>query len=75
MAKTKKIQLRINLLRNSQSTNVSGTALNHAMAKTTIPTQEKITQQMMPKTIKTPSSQLPNRPNGKTGEPALMNRP
>ena len=72
---TKKIQSRINLLRYSQSADVSGAALNHAMEKTGIPAQEKIILRTMLKTMKTPLSQPPNRTNGKMGELALMNRP
>ena len=71
----KRIQLRINFLRSSLSTNISGAALNHAMVKIKIPTQERIALRTMPKTTKTPPSQVLNRLNGKTGEPAPMNRP
>ena len=72
---TRKIQLRINLLRYSQSADDSGAALSHAVEKTAIPAQEKTILRTMPKTMKTPLSQLPNRTNGKTGKSALMNRP
>ena len=75
MAMTKRIQLRISLLRSSQSANVNGAALDHAMEKTAIPAQEKIIPRTMPKTTKTPLSQLPNRMNGRMGESALMNMP
>ena len=75
VAMTRKIQLRINLLRYNQNTDVSGAALNHAVAKTTTPAQEKITLQTVPKTMKTPLRQLLNNMNGKMGESALMNRP
>ena len=71
----RRIQSRINLLRYSQSTNVNGAALNHAVEKAAIPPQEKIILQTMPKTTKTPLSQPPNRTNRKMGELALMNRP
>ena len=71
----KRIQSRISLLRYSQSADVSGSALNHVVEKTTIPTHEKIILRMTPKTTKTLLSQLPNRMNGKMGESALMNRP
>ena len=67
-AMTKKIQSRINLLRYSQSADVSGTALNQAVEMIAIPAQEKIILWMMPKTMKTPLSQLRNRTNGKMGE-------
>ena len=72
---TKKIQLRINLLRHSQSADVSGAALNHAVEKTAILAQEKIILWTMPKTMKTLLRQLPNMRNRKTGKLALMNRP
>ena len=66
--------MRINFLRSSLSTDVSGAALNHAMVKIAIPAQENIALWTMPKITKTPPSQVSNRLNGKTGEPALMNR-
>ena len=69
------IHSRISLLRYSQSADISSTALNHAVEKTTIPAHDKIILQMAPKTTKTPLSQLPNRMNGRMGESALMNRP
>ena len=72
---TRKIQSRINLLRKSQTADVSGAALNHAVEKIAIPAQEKTILRMMPKTKKTPSSQLLTRTNGKMGKSALMNRP
>ena len=72
---TKKIQSRINLLRYSQSADVSGTALNQAVEMIAIPAQEKIILWTMSKTKKTPSSQLSNRTIGQMGESALMNRP
>ena len=72
---TKRIQLSINFQRSSLSADISGTALNHAMVKIAIPAQEKLALRMMSKTTKTPPSQVSNRLNGKTGEPALMNRP
>ena len=58
-----------------QSTDVSGAALSHAMEKTAIPAQEKTILRTMPKTMKTPLSQPPNKMNGKMGELALMNMP
>ena len=67
--------MRTNLLRSSQSADVSGAALNHAMIKIAIPAQEKIALWTMPKTTKTPPNQVSNRLNGKTGEPAPMKRP
>ena len=72
---TRKIQFRINLPRYNQSTSVSGAALSHAATKTTTPTQENITLQMVPKTMKTPLRQLPNKMNRKTGKLALVSRP
>ena len=71
----KRIQLRISLLRYSQNADIGGAALNHAVEKTAIPAQEKIILRTMPRTTKTPLSQLPNRMNGRMGESALMNRP
>ena len=75
MAITRRIQSRINLLRYSQSADVSDAAPNHAVEKTAIPAQETTTLRMTPKTEKTPSSQLPNRTIGKMGKLALNNRP
>ena len=72
---TKKIQSRINLLRHSQSADVSGTALNHAVEKTAIPAPETTILRTTPKTKKTPSSQPPSTTIGKTGKLALTNRP
>ena len=72
---TRKIQLRINLLRYNQSAGVSGAALSHVAAKIATPAHEKITLRMVQKTMKTPLRQLPNKMNGKTGKLALMNRP
>ena len=54
---------------------VSGTVLNHVVEKTAIPAQEKTILWTMPKTMKTPLSQPPNRRNGMMGESALANRP
>ena len=71
----KRIQSRINLLRYSQSADISGAALNHAVEKETIPAQEKIILQTTLKTMKTLLSQPPNRTNGKMGELALINMP
>ena len=70
-------------MRYSQSADVSGAALNHVVEKTAIPAQEKIatlahekiTLRKVPKTTKTPLTQLPNRMNGKMGKLSLMNRP
>ena len=72
---TRKIQLRINLLRYNQSAGVSSAALSHAAVKIATPAQEKITLWMVPKTTKTPLRRLPNKMNGKMGKLALMNRP
>ena len=74
-AMIKKIQSRINLMRHSQSTDVSATALNHVVEKIAIPAPETTSLRMMPKTKKTPSSQPSNRTIGKIGKLALMNRP
>ena len=74
-AMTKKIQLRINLLRYNRNTGDSGAALSHASVKIATPTQEKITLRKVSKTTKTPLTQLPNRMNGKMGRLALVNRP
>ena len=67
--------MRISLLRSSQSADVSGANLNHAMVKIAIPAPKTIALRTMPKTTKTPPSQVSNRLNGKTGKPALTNRP
>ena len=75
MARMKRIRSRISLLRYSQSTDVSGAALNHAMEKTVIPALKKIILRMMPKTTKTPLIQLMNKMDGKMGRLALVNRP
>ena len=72
---TRKIQLRINLLKYSPSVGVSGATLSHAAVKTTTLAQEKITLQKVPKTTKTPLKQLMNKMNGKMGRLALVNRP
>ena len=75
VATTRKTQSRINLLRYSQSADVSGAAPSHAVEKTAIPAHEKTILRTMPKTKKTPSSQPPNRTIGRMGKLALMNRP
>ena len=72
---TMKTQSRISLLRYSQSAGVSGAALSHVVVKTAILSYEKIILWTMPKTMKTPLSQPPNRTDGKMGKLALMNRP
>ena len=72
---TKKIQSRINLLRHSKNVGVLSAALSHVVQKKTMLAPEKIILRTMPKTMKTPLSQPPNRMNGRTGESALMNRP
>ena len=66
--------MRINLPRYNQRAGISGAALSHAAAKTATPAQEKTTLRTVPKTMKTPLRQLPNRTNGKTDKLALMNR-
>ena len=75
MAMTKRIQLMTNFLRSSLSAMLGTAALNNTMVKIAIPAQETIALRMMPKTTKTPPSQVSNRLNGKTGEPTPMNRP
>ena len=72
---TMKIQSRINLLRYSQRADISGGSLSHAIVNTATLSQEKTILWMMPKTMKTPLSQPPNRTNGKIGESAPTNRP
>ena len=67
MTMTKKIQLRINLLRHSLSTGTLNAALSH-IAATLAP--EKIVLRTTPKTMKTLLEQDPNRRNKKTGKPA-----
>ena len=69
---TKKIQLRINLLRHSLSTDALNAALSHIAATLA---SEKIVLRTMPKTMKTLLEQDPNRRNKKMGKPAPMNRP
>ena len=70
-----KIQSTINLLRYSQSADVSGAALSHAIVKIAIPSQKRITLRTVPKIMKTPLSRPPNRRNGRMGESVLANRP
>ena len=74
-AMTRKIKLRINLLRYNQSADVSDAALNHAAEKTAMPAPETITLRTVPKTEKTPTSTVPNRTTGEIGKIALINRP
>ena len=74
-AMTRKIQLRINLLRYNQSTGVSDAALNHATAKTATLAWETITLWTVPKTEKIPTNELSKRTIGKMGKLAPMNRP
>ena len=62
-------------VRSSRSADVSGAAVNHAMVKTAIPTQEIIALRTMPKMKTTPPSQASNRPDGRTGKPTPMNMP
>ena len=61
-------------MRSNLSANVSGTALNPAIAKIAIPAQETIALRMMPKTKTIPTSQASSRPDGRMGKLALMNR-
>ena len=72
---TRKIQLRINLLKYGSSAGVSGAALSHAAIKIATPAQEKITLRKVPKTTKTPSTQQTNKMNGKMRRLALLSRP
>ena len=72
---TKKIQSKTNLLRHSKNVGVLGAALSHVVQKTAMLAPVKIILQTMPKTMKTPLSQLPNRMNGRMSESALMSRP
>ena len=74
-AMTKRIQLRMNLLRQNQSAGVSSTTLNHAAAKTSTLARETITLRTVPKTEKIPTNELPSRTIGKMGKLALTNRP
>ena len=74
MARIKRMQRRIILLRNSRRADVSGAALNHARVETAISAQEAIALRMMPKTKTIPPSQASSRPDGRTGKLALMNR-
>ena len=74
VARTRKIQLRINLPKYNPSASVSGAALSLAALKTATPAQEKITLQKVPKTTKTPLKQLINKMNGKMGRLALVNK-
>ena len=53
---TKKIRLKINLLRHTKNAGILGTALSHAAVKTAVPVQEKTTLHKVPKTMKTPST-------------------
>ena len=56
MATMKRIQSRISLLRYSQSTDISGAALNHVVKKTAIPARQTTTLRTRPKTKESPSS-------------------
>ena len=71
----RKIQQRRSLLKHNQSAGVSGAALNPATARMEIPALGIITPQRVPKIMKTPLKQLPNKKNGKMGKLAPMNRP
>ena len=73
MAKIKRMQRRVILLRSNLSTDVSDATLNPAMAKTAIPTQETIALRMMPKkTI--PPNQASSKLDGRMGKLSLINR-
>ena len=72
---TKKTQLRINLLRYSQSADINDANLSQVVVKAATPSQEKTILWTMPKIMKTPSSQPPNRMNGNMGKLAVKNRP
>ena len=67
-AMIKKIRSRISLLRYNQSADISGADLNHDVEKIAILAQETTTLRRMPKTKKTPSSQLSNRTIEKMGK-------
>ena len=60
--------------KNNQSTDVSGAALNPAIAKTAIPAQETIALRMMPKTKTILPSQALSKLDGRMGKLALRNR-
>ena len=73
MARIKRMQRRVTLLRSNLSTDVRGAALNPAIAKIAIPTQETIALRMMPKkTI--PPNQASSKLDGRMGKLSLINR-
>ena len=74
MARIKRMQWRIILLRSNQSADVSGATLNLAIAKTKISAPETTALPRMPKTKKILPSQASSKPDEKLGKPALMNR-
>ena len=74
MAGVKMMQRRVILLRSNLGADVSGAALNPAIAKTAIPAQETIALRMMPKTKTIPTSQASSRTDGRTSKLALTNR-
>ena len=73
MARIKRMQWRMTLLRSNLSADVSGAALNPAIAKIAIPAQETTTLRMMPKTKTIPPSQASSKPDGRMGKLAPMN--
>ena len=72
---TKRIQLRVNLLRNSKNGGVLVAALSHVVPKTAILAPEKIILRTMPKTMKTLLRSHPSRRIKNTGKIAPTNRP
>ena len=58
MARIKRMQQRIILLRNSRSADVSSVALNHARVETAIPAQEIIALRIVSKMTTIPSSKI-----------------
>jgi len=75
MTKTKKIQLRINLLRHSPSVGALNAVLSLVAQKMATLAPEKIVLWATPKTMKTLLEQHPNKRNKTTGKLTLINRP
>ena len=61
-------------MRSNPSADVSGAAINPAIAKTAIPAPETIALRMMPKTKTIPPTQASSKPDGRTGKLAPMSR-
>ena len=72
---TKKIQLRINLLRHSSSASALNAVLSLLAQKMATLAPEKIVLRATPKTMKTLSVLHPNRRNMTTGKTTLISRP